>query len=145
MGSCGPFSDEKAVNGLIHVTRSADPFKQVNLFPYGWRDSLPAYDDIGDCDQRCRHCGAAFWYEELLKGHSKSARPEYHSCCGGRKIFMHPEEDVAIVKDVIPLKLIETGGCSDDKGCHSTEVDHFSDACSSSGTTFMDTRSLYIV
>ncbi|GJR43100.1 hypothetical protein Tco_1311203 [Tanacetum coccineum] len=22
------------------------------------------YVDLGDCDQRCRHCGAMFWYEE---------------------------------------------------------------------------------
>nr|GEW68419.1 hypothetical protein [Tanacetum cinerariifolium] len=22
------------------------------------------YIDLGDCDQRCRHCGAMFWYEE---------------------------------------------------------------------------------
>ncbi|PWA49970.1 hypothetical protein CTI12_AA381530 [Artemisia annua] len=59
----------------------------------GIQDSLPAYDDIGDCDQRCRHYGAAFRYEERLKGHSKSARPEYHSYCRGGKIFMHPEPE----------------------------------------------------
>ncbi|GJS04225.1 hypothetical protein Tco_0320733 [Tanacetum coccineum] len=28
------------------------------------------YTDFGDSDQRCRHCGASFWYGECLKGHS---------------------------------------------------------------------------
>nr|GFB17412.1 helitron helicase-like domain-containing protein [Tanacetum cinerariifolium] len=30
--------------------------------------SSPAYDDLGDCNQQCRYCGAAFWYGEKLKG-----------------------------------------------------------------------------
>ena len=43
-------------------------------------------------------------------------------------IYIFMQEDVAMVKDVIQLKLIKTEGCSDDKGCHSTEVDRTS-AC----------------
>nr|GEY26654.1 helitron helicase-like domain-containing protein [Tanacetum cinerariifolium] len=41
------------------------------------------YSDLGDCDQRCRYCGASFWYVERLKGHSHNQTPEYHLCCGG--------------------------------------------------------------
>ncbi|GJW09054.1 DNA helicase [Tanacetum coccineum] len=26
------------------------------------------YTDLGDCDQQCHHCGAAFWFGERLKG-----------------------------------------------------------------------------
>ncbi|GJV35263.1 putative ribonuclease H-like domain-containing protein [Tanacetum coccineum] len=40
--------------------------------------SSPAYDDLGDCNQQCRHCGAAFWYGECLKGHSHWQRPDCH-------------------------------------------------------------------
>lgn len=90
-----------ACNTRRRVVRDTSPHQhQPATAPFGEgpssvgiQDSLPAYDDIGDCDQRCHHCGAAFWYKERLKGHSKSARPEYHSCCGGGKIFMHPEPD----------------------------------------------------
>lgn len=52
---------------------------------------LPPYEDIGDCHQVCRHCGAGFWLEERLKSTPINSRPEYHSCCGGGKIFMRPE------------------------------------------------------
>nr|GEW74092.1 DNA helicase [Tanacetum cinerariifolium] len=41
------------------------------------------YSDLGDCDRRCRYCGASFWYVERLKGHSHNQTPEYHLCCGG--------------------------------------------------------------
>lgn len=43
----------------------------------GIQDSWPVYDDIGYCDQRHCYCGAAFWYEEWSKGHSKTWISEY--------------------------------------------------------------------
>nr|GEV52344.1 helitron helicase-like domain-containing protein [Tanacetum cinerariifolium] len=52
-----------------------------------------AYAYLGDCNQRCRHCGAMFWYEEHLKGHSSRGRVEYQLFCGGGRIFMEPEPD----------------------------------------------------
>ncbi|GJR63091.1 DNA helicase [Tanacetum coccineum] len=51
----------------------------------------PVYADLGDCDQRFRFCGAAFWYREPLKGHSNHGRVEYHLCCEGGRIYMQPE------------------------------------------------------
>nr|GEW50260.1 helitron helicase-like domain-containing protein [Tanacetum cinerariifolium] len=47
----------------------------------GWGAS-PSYDDLGDCDQQRRHCGAAFCYGECLKGHSYNGWPDYHLCYG---------------------------------------------------------------
>ncbi|GJZ68566.1 DNA helicase, partial [Tanacetum coccineum] len=45
------------------------------------------YNDFGEFDQRCRHCGTFVWYGERLKGHSQNQRSEYHLCCGrGAKI-----------------------------------------------------------
>ncbi|GJU83002.1 DNA helicase [Tanacetum coccineum] len=41
------------------------------------------YSDLGDCDRRCRYCGASFWYVERLKRHLHNQTPEYHLCCGG--------------------------------------------------------------
>ncbi|GJS22047.1 hypothetical protein Tco_0450679 [Tanacetum coccineum] len=55
--------------------------------------SFPAYDDLGDCDQRCLHYRAAFWYGERLKGHSNNQRSKYHLCCRDDKIYMEPEPD----------------------------------------------------
>ncbi|GKB23122.1 DNA helicase [Tanacetum coccineum] len=52
------------------------------------------YNDLGDCDHRCYHCGAAFWFGECLKGHLNSRRPEYHLCCGGGRIYMEPSPDL---------------------------------------------------
>ncbi|GKE43302.1 hypothetical protein Tco_1470586, partial [Tanacetum coccineum] len=51
------------------------------------------YDDLGDCDQWCYHCGATFWFGERLKGHSNSRRPVYHLCCGEGRIYMEPTPD----------------------------------------------------
>ncbi|GJW81635.1 DNA helicase [Tanacetum coccineum] len=48
------------------------------------------YSDLGDCDRRCRYCGASFWYVERLKRHSHNQTPEYHLCCGGGRIQMQP-------------------------------------------------------
>ncbi|PWA92061.1 hypothetical protein CTI12_AA083870 [Artemisia annua] len=50
-------------------------------------DPSPSYQDLGDCDQRCRYCGAAFWYEERVTRSSTTARAEYHLCCGDGKFF----------------------------------------------------------
>ncbi|GKB89354.1 hypothetical protein Tco_0961626 [Tanacetum coccineum] len=49
------------------------------------------YTDFGDCDRRCRYCGASFWYAERLKGHSHNQGPKYHLCCGGGRIHMQPQ------------------------------------------------------
>ncbi|GJV37430.1 DNA helicase, partial [Tanacetum coccineum] len=51
------------------------------------------YNDLGDCDQRCYHYGATFWFGERLKGHSNSRKPAYHLCCGGGRIYMDPTPD----------------------------------------------------
>nr|GEV22203.1 helitron helicase-like domain-containing protein [Tanacetum cinerariifolium] len=48
----------------------------------------PSYIDLGNCDQRCYHCGYLFWYGERLKGQPYARRTEYHLCCGGGAIFM---------------------------------------------------------
>nr|GEV42567.1 hypothetical protein [Tanacetum cinerariifolium] len=44
------------------------------------------YSDLGDCNRRCRYCGASFCYVENLKGHSHNQTPQYHICCGGGRI-----------------------------------------------------------
>ncbi|GJY33138.1 hypothetical protein Tco_0417607 [Tanacetum coccineum] len=51
------------------------------------------YTDLGDCNQQCHHCDAAFWFGERLKGHSNSRRPEYHLCCRGEKVYMEQNPD----------------------------------------------------
>ncbi|GJS04226.1 hypothetical protein Tco_0320734 [Tanacetum coccineum] len=51
------------------------------------------YTDFGDSDQRCRHCGASFWYGERLKGHSHNQRPKYHLCCARGSIYMQPSRE----------------------------------------------------
>ncbi|GJV81684.1 DNA helicase [Tanacetum coccineum] len=51
------------------------------------------YSDLGDCDRCCRYCGASFWYVERLKRHSHNQTPEYHLCCGGGRIQMHPPRE----------------------------------------------------
>ncbi|PWA83023.1 hypothetical protein CTI12_AA173420 [Artemisia annua] len=35
-------------------------------------DQSPVYEDLGDCNKRCRYCNAAFWHEERLKGHREA-------------------------------------------------------------------------
>ncbi|PWA70334.1 DNA helicase Pif1-like protein [Artemisia annua] len=42
----------------------------------------PVYDDLGDCNERCRYCKATFWHGERLKGHPDA---RYNLCCGGGK------------------------------------------------------------
>ena len=57
-------------------------------------DASPAYEDLGDCNERCPYCNAAFWYGERLKGHDYGVRqPTYHLCCGGGRVYMEPEEE----------------------------------------------------
>lgn len=57
-------------------------------------DASPFYQDLGDCNERCRYCNAAFWNGEQLAGHrSQTDHPRYHLCCGDGKIFMEPETD----------------------------------------------------
>ncbi|PWA70253.1 hypothetical protein CTI12_AA290610 [Artemisia annua] len=46
-------------------------------------DQSLLYEDLGDCNERCRYCNAAFWHGERLKGHRDAT---YHLCCGGGKI-----------------------------------------------------------
>ncbi|PWA93774.1 hypothetical protein CTI12_AA067390 [Artemisia annua] len=54
----------------------------------------PAYDDLGDCSERCPYCGAAFWFGERLMSNSFRYRPpQYRLCCGGGRVFMEPETD----------------------------------------------------
>ncbi|PWA44131.1 helitron helicase-like domain-containing protein [Artemisia annua] len=47
-------------------------------------DQSPVYEDLGDCNERCRYCKAAFWHGECLKGHRDT---RYNLCCGGGKVF----------------------------------------------------------
>ncbi|GKA07927.1 hypothetical protein Tco_0687258 [Tanacetum coccineum] len=53
-------------------------FQFTDIFLNFYTDVLPTYVDLGDCNQRCRHCGATFWYEERLKGNLS----QYHLCWG---------------------------------------------------------------
>nr|GEV59843.1 helitron helicase-like domain-containing protein [Tanacetum cinerariifolium] len=57
------------------------------------RGKLYGYVDLGDYNQQCQHCGAAFWLGECLKGHFNYRTPEYHLCCGRGRIHMQPSED----------------------------------------------------
>ncbi|PWA36414.1 hypothetical protein CTI12_AA601530 [Artemisia annua] len=57
-------------------------------------DASPVYEDLGDCNYKCRYCKAAFWHGERLKGHhSYNHQPEYHLCCRGGKVLIQPEPD----------------------------------------------------
>ncbi|PWA90610.1 helitron helicase-like domain-containing protein [Artemisia annua] len=47
-------------------------------------DQSPVYEDLGDCNERCRYCKAAFWHGERLQGHRDT---RYNLCCGGGKVF----------------------------------------------------------
>ncbi|PWA37948.1 NB-ARC domains-containing protein [Artemisia annua] len=58
-----------------HIQPPVTPIGESSTSAHN-EDAVPAYDDIGDCDQRCRYCGAAFWYEKRLKGHYNNSRPE---------------------------------------------------------------------
>ncbi|PWA82805.1 hypothetical protein CTI12_AA177950 [Artemisia annua] len=45
-------------------------------------DASPAYEDLGDCTERCMYCNAAFWRGERLANRSYSPH-----------VFMEPEQD----------------------------------------------------
>nr|GEX93096.1 helitron helicase-like domain-containing protein [Tanacetum cinerariifolium] len=63
------------------------------------------YNDLGDCDCRCRYCRASFWYVERLKGHSHNRTPEYSLCCGGGRIQMQrPREPPEYIKSLFENK-----------------------------------------
>ncbi|PWA38756.1 helitron helicase-like domain-containing protein [Artemisia annua] len=38
----------------------------------------PSYEDLGDCNERCRHCGAAFWYGEHVQRDSQQDTLDPH-------------------------------------------------------------------
>ncbi|KAK9055983.1 hypothetical protein SSX86_027070 [Deinandra increscens subsp. villosa] len=46
------------------------------------------YRDLGDCDQTCEFCGAAFWFLERLKSFPLSERPRYNVCCRSGRVKM---------------------------------------------------------
>ncbi|PWA50157.1 hypothetical protein CTI12_AA474270 [Artemisia annua] len=48
------------------------------------------YEDLGDCNERCRYCSAAFWHGERLKGHRHAT---YHLCCGGGRVYIESEAE----------------------------------------------------
>ncbi|GJW62962.1 DNA helicase [Tanacetum coccineum] len=59
----------------------------------------------GDCTQRCRYCGASFWYGERLKGRSHGQRVEYHLCCSDERIYMQqPPEPPGYIKQLFQNK-----------------------------------------
>ncbi|GKC45331.1 hypothetical protein Tco_1063053, partial [Tanacetum coccineum] len=63
------------------------------------------YVDLGDSTQRCRYCGASFWYGERLKGRSHGQRVEYHLCCSEWMIYMqHPPEPPEYIKQLFQNK-----------------------------------------
>ncbi|PWA42583.1 hypothetical protein CTI12_AA478070 [Artemisia annua] len=53
-------------------------------------DQSLLYEDLGDCNERCRYCNAAFWHGERLKGHRDAT---YHLCCGGGKVYIESEPE----------------------------------------------------
>ncbi|PWA67814.1 helitron helicase-like domain-containing protein [Artemisia annua] len=59
-----------------------------------------AYDDLGDCTERCQYCDAAFWRGEHLIGHRfRNGVPQYHLCCGGDS--NGPDLDPEVVQGLI--------------------------------------------
>ncbi|GJT07435.1 DNA helicase [Tanacetum coccineum] len=63
------------------------------------------YVDLGDSTQRCRYCGASFWYGERLKGRSHGQRVEYHLCCSDGRIYMQqPPEPPEYIKQLFQNK-----------------------------------------
>ncbi|GJX63681.1 hypothetical protein Tco_0296581 [Tanacetum coccineum] len=63
------------------------------------------YVDLGDCTQRCRYCGAFFWYGERLKRSSHGQRVKYHLCCSEGRIYMQqPPEPPEYIKQLFQNK-----------------------------------------
>ncbi|PWA45389.1 hypothetical protein CTI12_AA509780 [Artemisia annua] len=75
-----------------HIQPPVTPIGESSTSAHN-EDVVAAYDDIGDCDQRCPYCGATFWYEKQLKGHSNTSRPEYHLLLRRSHIYMSPQPD----------------------------------------------------
>ncbi|KAL3620039.1 hypothetical protein CASFOL_034951 [Castilleja foliolosa] len=46
------------------------------------------YWDIGDADQQCQFCRAAFWYAERIRSEHRVANPVYTSCCNRGNITL---------------------------------------------------------
>nr|GFA73948.1 DNA helicase [Tanacetum cinerariifolium] len=89
--------------GLV-VWYSALVFGYWNSNIFGITASY-TYNDLGDCDCRCRYCGASFWYVERLKGHSHNRTSEYNLCCGGGRIQMQrPREPPEYIKSLFENK-----------------------------------------
>ncbi|GJW87334.1 hypothetical protein Tco_0162674 [Tanacetum coccineum] len=59
----------KRIRGPTATVRSRRPHRVACGSGEGFST---VYDDLGDGDQQCHYCGAAFWYGERLKGHSIS-------------------------------------------------------------------------
>ncbi|GJS05510.1 DNA helicase [Tanacetum coccineum] len=57
----------KRIRGPTATVRSRRPHRVACGSGEGFST---VYDDLGDGDQQCHYCGAAFWYGERLKGHS---------------------------------------------------------------------------
>ncbi|GJZ87926.1 DNA helicase [Tanacetum coccineum] len=86
-----PLKRRRSSTTRVRNTRMPDSMN-VNGQHYGYAllDLLFFYCvlcSVCDCNQRCRHRGAAFWFGERLKGHFSSRRPEYHKCCGGGSLL----------------------------------------------------------
>ncbi|GJV15685.1 DNA helicase [Tanacetum coccineum] len=73
-----------------HVLTSGSTVDTTNVASAG---TSYTYSDLGDCDRRCRYCGASFWYVERLKRHLHNQTHEYHLCCGGGRIQMQPPRE----------------------------------------------------
>ncbi|PWA74973.1 DNA helicase Pif1-like protein [Artemisia annua] len=55
-----------------------------------------AYDDLGDCTERCQYCNVAFWRGEWLIGHRfRNGVPQYHLYSNG------PDLDPEVVQGLI--------------------------------------------
>ncbi|PWA39537.1 hypothetical protein CTI12_AA571140 [Artemisia annua] len=55
-------------------------------------DTSSAYEDLGDCTERCMYCNDAFWRGERLAGRSYSAHvSHYHLCCGNDSPPLDPQ------------------------------------------------------
>ena len=61
--------------------------------------SLPLYEDIGDCDNVCQKCYAYFWYDERVIRDSRVGNPVYKQCC--------KEGSVALPFPKMPPPLLE--------------------------------------
>ncbi|GJU00389.1 hypothetical protein Tco_1110727 [Tanacetum coccineum] len=57
----GRWSHKAATEMCAYMVRPIAHFGCSSVHTEG---VAPIYVDLGDCDQRCRHCGAMFWYEE---------------------------------------------------------------------------------